>query len=207
MELAKCSCYLSLWEFQDDGYAYTVPPEEHKQELFVTDITGKEQRIMQLPTNKAQKLLGVMKSPMGDQQDEIKRLKDKSNYYAKRINSNYMTRSEARLAYAVFYIPAMRYSLNITSINQIDMETIQAKAMTAFLSAQGFNRHMPREVVFAPQLYQGIGLRHLYDLQGSDGTRLLLQELNQFDSTTQHMLIALLDTIQMEAVDIEKNKT
>jgi hypothetical protein len=95
MELAKCGCYLSLWEFQEDGYAYTVPPEEHKQELFVTDINGKEQRITQLPTNKAQKLLGVMKSPMGDQQDEIKQLKEKSDYYAKRINSNFMTRSEA----------------------------------------------------------------------------------------------------------------
>jgi hypothetical protein len=199
MELAKCCCYLSLWEFQDDGYAYTMQPEEHKQEIFVTDIHGNEQRIAQLKTNQAQRLLGVMKSPMGDQQDEITRLQGKSDQYARRMNSNYMTHSEARLAYTVFYIPAMRYSLNITSINQIDMETIQARATIAFLSAQGFNRHMPREVVYAPMLYQGIGMQHLYDLQGSDSTRLFLQEMNQFNSNTQHMLIALLDAIQMEA--------
>jgi hypothetical protein len=199
MELAKCGCYLSIWEFQEDGYAYTMLPEEHKQEIYVTDINGIKQKISQLPTNKAQKLLGVMKSPMGDQQDEIKRLKEKSDKYATRLNSNFMTRSEARLAYAAFYIPAMRYSLNITSINQMDMETIQSRATTAFLAAQGFNRHMPREVVYAPTKYQGVGMLHLYDLQGTDGTRLFLQEINQFNSTTQHMLIALLDAIQLEA--------
>jgi hypothetical protein len=199
MELAKCGCYLSLWEFQEDGYAYTMQPEEHKQEIFVTDIHGNEQQITQFPTNKAQKLLGVMKNPMGDQQAEVKRLHEKSDQYARRMNSNFMTRAEARLAYAVFYIPAMQYSLNITAINQIDMETIQAKATTAFLAAQGFNRHMPREVVYAPARYQGIGMQHLYDLQGSNGTRLFLQELNQFNSNTQHMLIAVLDAIQLEA--------
>jgi hypothetical protein len=199
MELAKCGCYLSLWEFQDNGYAYTILPEEHKQELFVADLNGTTQKILQLPTNKAQKLLGVMKSPMGDQQDEIKRLKEKSDKYATRMNSNFMTRAEARLAYAAFYIPAMQYSLNITSINQMDMEMIQARATTSFLAAQGFNRHMPREVVYAATKYQGVGLLHLYDLQGSNGTRLFLQEINQFESKMQHMLIALLDAIQLEA--------
>jgi hypothetical protein len=50
---------------------------------------------------------------------------------------------------------------------------VQSKATTAFLSAQGFNQNMPREVVFAPAIYQGLGLQHLYDLQESDGIRLL----------------------------------
>lgn len=199
MELGKCASYLSLWEFEEDGFAYTMPPEEHQQEISVTDIEGNVQKIQQLPTNKSQKLLGVMKCPIGDQQDEIKRLQSKSDNFARRLNSNYLTRTEARLAYETFYIPAMRYSLNITAINQTDMETIQAKATMAFLSAQGYNRNMPRAVVFAPKIYQGIGMRHLYDLQGADSTRLLLQELNQENSPTQHMLIALIDAIQLEA--------
>lgn len=99
----------------------------------------------------------------------------------------------------MFYIPAVRYPLNITSINQVDLEMIQSKAVLAFLAAQGFNRHMPREIVFAPTLYQGIGFRHLYDLQGSDSTRLLFQEINQEQSMTQQMLLSLLDTIQLES--------
>jgi hypothetical protein len=107
MELGKCACYLSLWEFQEDGYAYTLSPNEHKQKIFVTDIHRQEQTIPQLQTNQSQKLLGVMKSPIGDQQDEITCLWKKSDNYARRINSNVITRSEARLAYEAFYLPAM----------------------------------------------------------------------------------------------------
>jgi hypothetical protein len=56
---------------------------------------------------------------------------------------------------------------------------------------------MPREVVYCTTKYQGLGLKHLYDLQGSDGTRLLLQELNQ-QGTTNAMIQCALDAIQME---------
>jgi hypothetical protein len=176
-----------------------MSPEEHQQRIYVTDIQGNQQLIPQLPTNKAEKLLGVMKCPIGDQQAEITRLRIKSDNYAKRVNSNALTRSEARLAYEVFYLPALRYSLNITAINQTDLESIQAKATAAFLAAQGFNRNMPREVVYAPALYQGVGMRHLFNIQGADCTRLLLQELNYPGSTTERMIAAVLDTIQMES--------
>jgi hypothetical protein len=141
-----------------------------------------------------------MRNPIGDQQDEVLCLRTKSDNYARRINSNHLTRSEARLAYEVFYIPAMRYSLNVMSINQLDMENIQAKATTAFLAAQGFNRHMPREVVYAPKFYQGTGmLRHLFDLQGTNSVRLFMQEINQEYSMTQQILIATLDALQLES--------
>jgi hypothetical protein len=60
---------------------------------------------------------------------------------------------------------------------------------------------MPREIVFASNLYQGLGFRHMYYLQeGSDSTQLLLlQELNQEGTMTQKMILALLDTIQVES--------
>jgi hypothetical protein len=199
MELSKCACYLSFWKSQDNGYAYMMSPDEHGQKIFVSDCNSIQQEIPQMESNKPQKLLGVMKCQIGDQQAEVLRLKSKSNNYAKRMNANYLNQTDALLAYKVFYLPALRYSLQITLINQINMETIQSKATAAFLSAQGYNRNMPRPVVFAPKLYQGIGFRHLYDLQGCDGTQLLLQELNQEKSTTQQLLQILLKTIQLEA--------
>jgi hypothetical protein len=57
---------------------------------------------------------------------------------------------------------------------------------------------MPREVVFCSRLYQGLGMKHLYDIQGMDGTRLLLQEINT-SSTTSQMLKCVLEVIQMES--------
>jgi hypothetical protein len=198
MELEKCSCYLSIWNFQADGYAYTLAPEEISQEIKVNNLQGTPLSIKLLPSDKSQKLLGVMRNPIGNQQDEIERLKQKSNSIATKINLNAITPVQAKMAYESFYIPAMRYSLAITSINQTDFDTIQRKATTSFLASMGFNRHMPREVVYCSTKYQGLGLRHLYDIQGSDSLRLLLQELNH-EGTTKHLLQYLLEVIQMEA--------
>jgi hypothetical protein len=182
MELAKCACYLSIWDFQDDGYAFTTPPEDLDITIEVKDIQGNIQKIQQLPLERSQKVLGVMKNPMGNQQDEISRLKLKSDTMAQKINTHALSTTEAALAYEAFYVPAMRYSLAITAINQTDLELVQSKAITAILAQLGYNRHMPREVVFTPKLYQGMGLKHLYDLQGCDSTRLLLQEINMYGS-------------------------
>jgi hypothetical protein len=198
MELEKCSCYLSIWSFQEDGYAYTLVPEEISQEIKVNNLQGSPLSIKLLPSDKSQKLLGVMRNPIGNQQDEIERLKQKSNSMATKINLNAITPTQAKMAYESFYLPAMKYSLAITSINQTDFDTIQRKATTSFLASMGFNRHMPREVVYCSPKYQGLGLRHLYDIQGSDSLRLLLQELNH-DGTTKYLLQYLLEVIQMES--------
>jgi hypothetical protein len=199
MEMEKCACYLSVWDFQEDGYAYTREPNILNQKLIIVDKEGKEKTIRQLSTTESQKLLGVMKNPMGNQQDEIRRLQEKSAKMARNLNSHALSRTEAKLAYDAFYIPTMRYSLAVTAINQIDLETVQQKITSSLLAFLGYNRHMPREVIFGAKKFQGLGLRHLYDIQGVDGTRLLLHELNNGPSTTNKMLQITLDVIQQEA--------
>jgi hypothetical protein len=72
MELGKCACYLSIWSFQEDGYAYTLSPNELNVTIEVQDIEGQTRIIPQLPTDKSQKLLGVMKNPIDNQQDEVR---------------------------------------------------------------------------------------------------------------------------------------
>jgi hypothetical protein len=124
MELAKCSCYLLVWDFQEDGYAFTIPPTELQREIIVKDIHRHMQQIPQLASDKSQKLLGVMKNPIGNQQDEIKRLRHKSNNMAIKVNTGAMSMIQAKMAYESFYLPAIRYLLAITSINQIDFKSI-----------------------------------------------------------------------------------
>jgi ribonuclease HI len=187
-----------------------MSPAELGKQIIIRDIAGLKKIIPQLRTDESQKLLGVMKNPIGNQQDEIKRLKAKSNRIAVQINTNALTTLQAKMAYESFYIPAMRYSLPITSINQMDLNTVQAKAMASLLATMGYNRHMPREVVYCSTKYQGLGMKHLYDIQGVESTRLLIQELNN-DSVISEMIKCLLETIQLEAgigkPILEENRT
>jgi hypothetical protein len=85
MELGKCASYLSIWSFQEDGYTFTIPPHELNVTIEVQDIAGQPQVIPQLPTDKSQKLLGVMKNPIGNQQDEVQ--SDNCTSCSKRIQS------------------------------------------------------------------------------------------------------------------------
>jgi hypothetical protein len=82
MELEKCACYLSIWAFQKDGYAYTLSPEEISKSIIVNDLNGETKEIQKLATDTSQKLLGVMRNPIGNQQDEIRRLQTKSDNIA-----------------------------------------------------------------------------------------------------------------------------
>jgi uncharacterized protein YjbK len=157
LELEKCSCYLSIWDFQSDGYAFMIPPNELAKTIKVKDLAGNEMTIKQLSTDQSQKLLGIMRNPIGNQQDEIERLKQKSDRLAHQINIGALSTVQAKMAYDSFFLPAMRYSLPITAINQMDFESIQKNATLATLAALGNNRHMPREVVFCSNKYQGLG--------------------------------------------------
>jgi hypothetical protein len=185
------------WVYDQDGQPFAAPTEKD-MEITVRQRDDSSITIPILSIDEGQKTLGVMKAPSGLQTPEIQRLKEKSDTIARRINLSHLIRNEARLAYETTYIPSMQYSLTTTAINQTDMEMIQQKATSAFLSKMGYNRNMPREVVFGHTLYQGLGLRHLYDMQGIDGIVAFLQEINN-KSTTQKVLLSTIQALQIEA--------
>jgi hypothetical protein len=60
----------------------------------------------------------------------------------------------------------MMYSLPAVSLSRTKLESIESKMITAILPKMGYNRNMPREVVFGPYEYGGIGLLSLYIAQG-----------------------------------------
>jgi hypothetical protein len=203
LELNKCACYFIIWGFDEDGRPTTTSNDDLGVEIQIRQRNNSTVTIPQLSIKDGQKTLGVMKCPSGSQRAEIERLRVKSDGIARRIKLSSLTRNEAHLAYETSYIPAMRYSLTTTAIHQLDMEKIQQQATAAFLSKMGFNRNMPREVIFGHKTHQGLGLRHLFDMQGIDGTIALIQELNSNSATTE-ILMATTQTIQLEA-GISKN--
>jgi hypothetical protein len=125
MELEKCACYLSVWDFQEDGYAFIKEPSKIGRAITVKNKNKDTKIIKQLSAKSSQKILGVMKNPVGNQQDKIQQMLEKSNKMTTKVNSHAISRLEAKLVYESFYLPALRYSLATTSINQMDLETIQ----------------------------------------------------------------------------------
>jgi hypothetical protein len=85
----------------------------------------------------------------------------------------------------------MSYSLPSTSFTRRELANIQSSLIRALLSAMGFNRNMPREVVFGPTSIGGIGLWHLYVEQGCPKTSALLQHIRQHSRLSKMMWTAI----------------
>jgi hypothetical protein len=118
-----------------------------------------------------------MKSPDRSQQGEIQRLKKKCDAHAVAILSNSVTSADATLAYCVYHLTSVGYSLGTTYVQRDDFKKLQGKAISAFIAASGCNRHFPRALVFAPRHHGGLEYVHLYLSQGQRCLRLLLRHI------------------------------
>lgn len=200
LELQKCFFYMTIWQFKDDGSTRVISPEETEVTLTIDRKDGTSVQIQQKHPNEAHKLLGIFRSPTGNQTPQADALTDKSNNYARAINSSGLLRSDTRTAYFTNYIPAMSYSLNLTSINPKILRKTQHLAKIAFLTKMGYNRNMPTAAVFGSPRYGGIGMIDLADQQGVSGCTTLLRYLNTSKSNRTADLVRInLNVIQQES--------
>jgi hypothetical protein len=140
-----------------------------------------------------------MKAPNRSQAGEIAKLKSKCDLHATAILSNSVTHAEAQLAYHVYHLTSIGYSLAVTYITEHEFNTnIQGRAVSAFLAASGYNRHFPRAIAFSPKMHGGIGFIPLYLLQGQQSLRTLQRHILHQTALGKHIIMDLA-WIQQEA--------
>ena len=66
----------------------------------------------------------------------------------------------------------------------------------AFLPKMGFNRHVKRDLAFAPRSYGGIGLTHGYAKQGAEGICHILTHL-RWKEDLGTLMLAVLSQLQL----------
>jgi hypothetical protein len=139
-----------------------------------------------------------MKAPNRSQNGEIHRLQTKCNAHAQAILSNSVTSSDSTIAYRVYHLTSIGYSLSTTYITNKALTKIQGRAVSAFLATSGFNRNMDRRLVFSPRNHGGIGMVPLYLLQGQQCLKLFRRHLLHQTELGRQILIDLA-WIQQEA--------
>jgi hypothetical protein len=169
LELSKCFYYILSWKFNTEGDPAPTSIADQREltdQISIFDSTTSSTTLIpQKEVTEAHKTLGVWKSPIGDESKQKKILQEKSDHFATKIASAQLTRYQARLAYNAMYSPAMTYCLPACNINAADLEKIQRKAVEYTLPALGFQRCLPRAIVYGPREYGGINLNHLYTEQ------------------------------------------
>jgi hypothetical protein len=101
----------------------------------------------------------------------------KSKDYSRQLFKSDLDKYEVWLAYFSCFVPAMTFTMAVTSFTATQLMSFQKQAIRATLTRLGFNRNISRNIVFGSPLFGGIGLRDLVLEQGIAQLQLLLRHV------------------------------
>jgi ribonuclease HI len=197
LELPKCFYYIMDWSFDENGQPYLKEPTPLPLTI-INSATKSRQIILEKSTSESHRTLGVRLAPNGKWHDEIKYLQEKADKIAHRILKANCTRNDASILERCVYRPSLTYSLEVTNLSQKDCDKIQSKAISHILAKAGYNRNMPRSVVFGPSSLGGIGFTNLYTEQGVSHIHSYIRHTRANDAIGKLMHISL-DYLQLTA--------
>jgi hypothetical protein len=134
LELSKCFLYIMHWKFSSEGIPSLTSKDELPHQLLLHQGNDRvPTEILQKDCGDSHKTLGVMKAPNRSQASKIARLHLKCNIHAKAILSNGVTQSDAPIAYKVYHLTSVGYSLGtITYIQRQNLKKCKAEWSAPF---------------------------------------------------------------------------
>jgi hypothetical protein len=193
LELEKCRFGLFIWDYDTQGIG-TLRQCAEKLSLQDSE-TGKTLSVPQIQPSEAYKYLGVHIAMDGNMVAQKKALQEKCSKFISIFAQCQLSQSNMQLIYRTVFVPAIKYVFPATTIDAAFLENIQKPIITLVLSRIGFNSHMPREVVFAPIHFGGLGLLDLTVEQGLSQVLFILSQVRG-DTTTSATIFILLETYQ-----------
>ena len=165
LAITKCLYYLCHWIWTTDGTPSLLDATTIGNLISMNDDPTAEQPPHLDPWT-SHLTLGVWKSPAGNYQQQREHLLNKSRKWTASMRAATLTKDEATMSYTRIYIPSLRYGLGTCYLPPKDLLQIQRPAVNAILPKMGFNRHLPRAVVYGPADKGGLGLPSLIFEQG-----------------------------------------
>jgi hypothetical protein len=196
-EISKCCFSLFDWIFDSHGKATLNQDTNYKLDVQNSEIKNIN-LIKQIPPKESYKYVGIEIALDGNMIQQIKSLQDKCHQMATTFSQTYFNHHNAKLGFTTIYTPVMCYDLTTSSISQHTLQTIQKPMISIALSRMGFNKHMPRDVVFSSKTKGGLGIMDLYTEQGVLQIKAIITHLRSQSYLYVQMLV-LLETYQVVA--------
>jgi hypothetical protein len=187
----KSAWFVIAWKWVN-GHAKLVPIKEIESKLHLTEGNNQHtSQVPQLDSTASFKTLGAFISPSGSTKVGKQNLRLKSAEFAQKIGSSPLSRQDAYLAYLLYFIPQIGYSLPVMTFTRDECNFIQSPALRATLSKLHLNQNTARSIIFGPSLYGGLSIPDLYFFQGIGQLQLLIHHLSSKDEISSLILIDL----------------
>jgi hypothetical protein len=189
LKLRKCLYYVMSWQFDDEDCASLRPKADIPPLRLTNGHALDPKAINQHDCTAAHRYLGLWNSPSLSMKAHLHALSATAQTYSQRLYKSGLDKSDVWLAYFACFLPAMTFTLAVTSFTATQLCTLQKPATQATLSKLGFNRNISRDIVFGSPLFGGLGLHNLVTEQGIAQLQLLIRHLRA--GTPQGMLFMI----------------
>jgi len=195
----KCSWTPFLWHFDRHGNPRLVdPPPSPRYHITAPDRHGDRHTLHRNKPTDAVCLLGVHIAANGNHAKELNILRSRQTQYCAFLQRTSLSQQEAKVIYWQCYLPKVTYPLPATTMPPTTIYKTQVAVTALFLNKMGYQRHMPRAVVYAPATVGGLDFRHLGFEQGVQQTLQLVKHL-QVASTNGVLYHSLIDAYQIHS--------
>jgi len=178
-ELNTKKCFWSDYHLQYDpkGFPTIRPKQTTDTQLILTNPDGTNEILQSTKSNEGIRHLGVHISMDGSQTTEEKMLYKRCRTFQQVYRQCPLTRREAAVTYTTIFLPTITYPFPATTLSLKSLNKAQSLTTPLILSTTGYNRNMPKAVVYAPTSHGGLGFRHLHSEQGLQKVLQILKHL------------------------------
>jgi hypothetical protein len=161
---SKSFWYLIDWKWNGNNWTYQTK-EDSPGDLTVFD-NGHRVTLRRFEPAESNVTLGIHLAMDGNQVGERNYLRQEAVDFADRYRTAPgVSANDAWEGLLTTIMATFKYPAAATQLTEQDWEFICAPVFQAGLPKAGFSRMFPRTVIFAPKLYQGLGILHPFHYQ------------------------------------------
>jgi len=167
-------------------------------QLYLTNTNGTKDILKTTQPNDGIWHLGMHISMNGNSHAETAILFKWCKLFQKVYTRCPLSCQEATVIYSTIYLPTITYPFPTTNMTQATLEKAQSMTTPFILSKMGYNKNMPKAVVYTPTSHGGLGLKLLHTEQGLQKVLQVLKHLRA-KTTLSKLITTTIDAYQLQA--------
>ena len=155
--------------------------------LWIRDLANRPAILTRLRPDQTEKTLGVMMSPKFNEKDQREALTKKASDWASTVKNGSLLPYDVFPLIRTTIMKSLEYPMALTHLSKVQWEKIMSPILRIALPKARVCRNFPREVVYGPIKYQGLGIPHPSGLQLTHHLDMLLRHPVNHTSTSRFL--------------------
>ena len=151
--------------------------------ITLLDKNGDRVPLKRYEVSKAEQSLGVWIAMDGNWKEQLNVMKEKAQLFASQISTKKVSKNDALYTYNYSFMKTLEYPMTALSLTENEWNSVVMPALRATLTTAKMAKTFPRKVLYGPDLYQGLEIRHPYFLQQISKIMAHIQELASHTQT------------------------